>query len=146
MNQNTLNSRLALRWPNPCSLSIEWDSRGCPPNVNLRPRVVLDTQVWLPARDGDGKCCHPSRGIMINSRGERRTKALEGTDAFQQTLSTIRSEKPEGTDIVTTNHHMRLVEFLHVALEDPLATGIGLWLKLILIIITIELNCTRALL
>ena len=30
-------------------------SRGCPQNVNLRPRVVLDTQVWLSARDGDGR-------------------------------------------------------------------------------------------
>ena len=130
---------LALRWPHPCSLHIEWGSRGCPPNVNLRPRVVQDTQVWLSARDGDGRSCHPSRGIMINSRGERRTKALEGTEALQQTPSTIRSEKPEGTDIVYTNSHMRLVEFSHVALEDPLATGVGLWLKLILFIITFDL-------
>ena len=45
MNQNTSNLRLALRWPHPCSLLIEWGSRGCPPNANLRPRVVLDTQV-----------------------------------------------------------------------------------------------------
>ena len=60
MNQNTPNPGLALRWPHPCSLPIEWGRRGCPPNVNLRPRVVLDAQVWLPARDGDGRCCHPS--------------------------------------------------------------------------------------
>ena len=56
MNQNTPNPGWALRWPHSCSLPIEWGSRGCPPNVNLRPRVVLDTQVWLPARDGNGKC------------------------------------------------------------------------------------------
>ena len=68
------------------------------------------------------------------------TKALEGTEASQQTPSTIRSEKSEGTDTVYTNSHMRLVEFSHVALEDPLTTGVGLWLKLILLIITIELN------
>ena len=140
MNQNTPNLRLALRWPHPCSLLIEWGSRGCPPNVNLQPRVVLDTQVWLPARDEDGRSCHPSSGIMTNSRGERMTKALERTEASQQTPSTIRSEKPEGADKVYTNSHMRLVEFSHVALEDPLATEIGLWLKLILLIITIELN------
>ena len=139
MNQNTPNPGLALRWPHPCSLPIEWGKRGCPPNVNLRPRVVLDAQVWLPARDGDGMCCHPSSGIMINSRGERRTNALEGTEVSQQTPSNIRSEKPEGTDTVTTNHYMRLVEFSHVALEDPLATGVGLWLKLILFIITFDL-------
>ena len=129
------NPGVALRWPHPCSLPIEWSSRGCPPNVNLRPRVVLDTQVWLPARDGDGKCCHPSSDIIINSRGERRT------EAFQQTPSIIMTEKPEGTDTVYTNSHMRLVEFSHVALENPLTTGVGLWLKLILFIITFDLIC-----
>ena len=138
MNQNTPNPGLALRWPHPCSLPIEWGSRGGPPNVNLRPRVILDTQVWLPVRDGDGRSCHPSSGIMINSRGERRTKALEDR-GMQQTPSNIRSEKPEGTDTVYTNSHMRSVEFSHVALEDPLATGVGLWLKLILFIITFDL-------
>ena len=49
------NPRLALRWPHPCSLPIEWGSWGCPSNVNLRLLVVLDTQVWLPARNGDGR-------------------------------------------------------------------------------------------
>ena len=81
----------------------------------------------------------PSSGVMINSRGEWLTKTLEGTETLQQTPNTIRSEKPEGTDTVYTNSHMRLVEFFHVALEDPMATGVGLWLKLILLIITIEL-------
>ena len=55
MNQNSLNPGLTLEWFHPCSLLIEWSSRGCLPNVNLRPRVVLDTQVWLPARDGVGR-------------------------------------------------------------------------------------------
>ena len=128
--------RVALRCPHPCSLPIEWGSGGC-------PRTTLNHggtghQVWLPVRDGDGKAV-PCSGIMINSRGERRTKALEGTEAVQQTPSTIRSEKPEGTDIVYTNFHMCLMEFSHVALEDLLATGVGLWLKLILFIITFDL-------
>ena len=30
MNQNTPNPGLALRWPHPCSLPIEWGSWGCP--------------------------------------------------------------------------------------------------------------------
>ena len=30
MNQNTPNPRLALKWPHPCSLPIEWGSGGCP--------------------------------------------------------------------------------------------------------------------
>ena len=130
MNKNTPNPGVALRWIHPCSLPIEWGSRGCPPNVNLRPRVVLDTQVWLPAREGDGKYCHPSRGIMINSRGNRGIP----TDSEQH-----QGEKPEGTDTVTTNHHMRLMEFSHVALEDPMTTGVGFWLKLIFFIIAFDL-------
>ena len=96
INQNTPNPGLALRWPHPCSLLIELGSRGCPSNVNLRPRVVLDTQVWLPARDGDEKGCHPSSGIMINSRGESRTKALERTEASQQTHSTNQDGETRG--------------------------------------------------
>ena len=51
------------------------------------------------------------------------TKALEGTEASQQTPSTIRLEKPEGTDTVYTNSHMCSVEFSHVALEDPWLRG-----------------------
>ena len=141
MNQNTPNPGVALKWPHPCSLPIEWGSRGCPPNANLRPRVVLDTQVWLPARDGDGMCCHPSKGIMINSRGERRTKALEGTEDLPTDSEQYQAEKPEGTDTVTTNHYMRLVEFSHVALGDPLAMGVGLWIKLILFIKHCNCNC-----
>ena len=119
--------------------TIEWGNRGCPPN-NPKPQVELDTQVWLSARDGDGRSCHPSSDIMTNSRGVRMTKALERTEERQQTPSTIKSEKPEGTDTVYTNSHMRLVEFSHVALEDSLATGVDLWLLLIPLIIKIELN------
>ena len=62
---------------------------------------------------------------MINSRGERRTEALEGTEDHPTDSEQHQAEKPEGTDTVTTNHHMRLVEFSHVALEDPLATGLA---------------------
>ena len=137
MNQNTPNPGLALRWYHPCSLPIEWGSRGC-------PRTTLNHggtghQVWLPVRDGDERSCHPSSGIMINSRGERMTKALERTDEITTDSEQIRSEKPERTDTIYTNFHMCLVEFSHVALEDPLATGVGLWLKLILFIITFDL-------
>ena len=96
-------------------------------------------QVWLPVRDGDGRSCHPCSGIMINSRGERRTKALERIEDLKQTPRKIRSEKLEGTDAVDTNFHMRLVEISHVAMEDPLVTGVALWLKLILFIITFDL-------
>ena len=65
MNQNTPNPGIALKWPHPCSLPFEWGSRGCPPNANLRPRVVLETQVWLPARDGDGKCCLLAEALWL---------------------------------------------------------------------------------
>ena len=114
MNQNTPNPGVALRWPHPCSLPIEWGSRGCPSNANLRPRMVLDIQVWLPARDGDGMCCHPSNGVMIKSRGERKTKALEGTEEYPTDSEQHQAEKPEGTvrDWVIINYSFENVELL----------------------------------
>ena len=102
MNQNTPNPGVALRWSHPCSLPIEWGSRGCLPNVNHRLQVALDTQAWLPTRDGDGRSCHPSSGIMTNSRGKRITKALEGTEASQQTPSNIRLRNQRVQTTVTT--------------------------------------------
>ena len=80
-----------------------------------------------------------ARGIMINSRGERKTKALEGTEDFQQTPSNIRRRNQRVQTAVTTNPHMRSVEFSHVALGDPLATEVGLWIKLIPFIIIFDL-------
>ena len=144
MNQNTPNPGVALRWPHPCSIPIEWGIRGRPPNepstVIERSGVVLDT-LRSGCRQGTemGSAAILARGIMINSRGERRTKALEGTEDFQQTPSNIRRRNQRVQTTVTTNPHMRSVEFSHVALGDPLATGVGLWLKLIPFIITFDL-------
>ena len=76
---------------------------------------------------------------MTNSRGEHMTKALEGTEASQHTTSTIRSEKPEGTDAVYTNSHMRLVEFIACGSGGSHGYGVGLWLKLIPFIIAFDL-------
>ena len=44
-------------------------------------------QVWLPVRSGDERSHPLQMGIMLNSRGERMTKALEGTEVEQQTPS-----------------------------------------------------------
>ena len=130
MNQNTPNPGLALRWPHPCSLPIEWGSWGRPPNVNLRPWsfrswVVLDT-LRSGCRQGTemGSAAILARGIMINSRGERRTKALEGTEDIQQTPSNIRRRNQREQTTVNTNSHMRSVEFSHVALGDQLKSSI----------------------
>ena len=84
--------------------------------VEAVPRTTLNHggtghQVWLPVRDGGGRSCHLNSGIMINSRGERRTKALERTEEHPTDSEQHQAEKPEDTDTVTTNHHMRLVEF-----------------------------------
>ena len=40
MNQISPNYGLALRWPHPCSLPIEWGSRGCP---ECQPSTTGDT-------------------------------------------------------------------------------------------------------
>ena len=111
MNQNTPNPGVALRWPHPCSLPIEWGSRGCPPNVNLRPWSFRSMGGTGHPRSGCrqgtemGSAAILARGIMINSRGERRTKALEGTEDFQQTPSTsggeTRGYRPQSPPIPT---------------------------------------------
>ena len=44
-------------------------------------------QVWLPLRSGDERSHPMQMNIMLNSRGERMTKALEGTEVEQQTPS-----------------------------------------------------------
>ena len=116
MNQNTPNLGLALWWPNPCSLPIEWGSRDFPPNVNLRPRVVLDIQVWLPAREGVGRSHSSSEGIMLISRGERMTKTLEGTEAEQQTPDILRAGETRG-------NKLRCSLLFSVALRDPPCLG-----------------------
>ena len=100
MNQNTPNPWLDLWWPHPCPLPIEWGSRGCPSNVNLRPRVVLDIQVWLQARDGDERNHLLAVAFMTNFRGEHMIKTLEETETSQHIPSSICPEKPEGTDTV----------------------------------------------
>ena len=125
MNQNTPNPGLALRWPHPCSLPIEWVEEAVP-----RMSTFDHGWYWTPrsgCRQGTemGGAAILARGIMINSRGERRTKALEGTEDFQQTPSNIRRRNQRVQTVVTTNSHMRSVEFSHVALGDPWLRGLA---------------------
>ena len=51
MNQDTPTTGLALRWSHPEHLSLWIGGGDSPPNVTLWPRIVLDSQVWLPVRD-----------------------------------------------------------------------------------------------
>ena len=138
MNQNTPNPGLALRWPHPCSLPIEWGSRGRPPNVNLRPRVVLDTQVWLPARDGFGRSCPLAVALWLTKR--RVHDKGSGGDRG------ITTDSEHNQDGETRGNRHRLRQFPHVfsgiftcGSGGSLATGVGLWLKLIPFIITFDL-------
>ena len=60
--------------------------------MDTTPRITLNHggtghQVWLPVRSGDERSHPLQMGIMLNSRGERMTKALEGTEVEQQTPS-----------------------------------------------------------
>ena len=131
MNQNTPNPGLALRWPHPCSLPIEWGSEAVPRMWTFDHDRFDHGWYWTPFRSGCrqgtemGGAAILARGIMINSRGERRTKALEGTEDIQQTPSNIRRRNQRVQTTVTTNPHMRSVEFSHVALGDPWLRGLA---------------------
>ena len=144
MNQNTPNPGLALRWPHPCSLPIEWGSEAVPRMWTFDHDRFDHGWYWTPFRSGCrqgtemGGAAILARGIIINSRGERRTKALEGTEDIQQTPSNIRrrnqrvqTQSPPIPTCVQWNFRMWL--------WGPLATGVGLWLKLIPFIITFDL-------
>ena len=70
-----------------CSLPIKWGSRGCPPNVYLRPRVVLDTQVWLPARDEVGRSYPLLKTLCLileESAGQRLKKEQRQNKRLQE--------------------------------------------------------------
>ena len=85
MNQNTPNPRLALRWPHPRGLTL-WIGHGRYSRNNPKPRWY-----WTPGvaagKEWRWEKSPPQMGIMLNSRGERMTKALEGTEVEQQTPS-----------------------------------------------------------
>ena len=90
MNQNTPDPGLAFRWPHPCSLPIEWGSRGCPSNVNLRPRwywtpksgcrqgtemggaAILSVALWLTPEESAGQ------RLWRGQRHHNRLRATSG--------------------------------------------------------------------
>ena len=79
------NLRLVLRWPHPRGLPL-WLGHGRYSRNNPKPRWY-----WTPGvaagKEWRWEKSPLQMGIMINSRGERRTKALEGTEVEQQTPS-----------------------------------------------------------
>ena len=85
MNQNTPNPRLVLRWPHPRCLTL-WIGYGHYSRNNPKPRWY-----WTPGvaagKEWRWEKSPLQMGIMLNSRGERMTKALEGTEVEQQTPS-----------------------------------------------------------
>ena len=117
MNQSTPNHGLALRWSTLAASPIEWGEEDVPES-NIRPRVVLDTQVWLSSRMEVEEATF-AEGIMLYPRGESRTIALEGTGNladFRINRSETRRDK-QGTCAKPVSWvHKRLD---HVTLEDP---------------------------
>ena len=77
--------------------------------------------------------------VMINSRGERRTKALERTEEFPTDSEKYQAEKPEGTDYSLHQSPHAFSGIFACGSGGLLATGVGLWIKLILFIITFDL-------
>ena len=57
MNQNTPNPELTLGWPTSTPLHPLNEVMRLSPECQPRLRMELDTQVWLPIRDRDGRSC-----------------------------------------------------------------------------------------
>ena len=78
INQNTPNPGLAFRWSHSLFLTHWMGWRGCPMNANLLPKLVLDTQVWLTARDGDGRS-HLYQVLRLTPEVSSRQKLWRGS-------------------------------------------------------------------
>ena len=99
-----------------------WTPRsGCRQGTEMGGAVILAEALWL------------------TPEGERKTKALEGTEEFPTDSKQHQVEKPEGTDY---SHHQFPHAFSGIfacGSGGPLAMEVGLWIKLILFIITFDL-------
>ena len=76
MNQNTPNPRLVLRWPHPKGLTL-WIGYGRCSQNKPKPRWYWTSGV-AACKERRWEKSPPADGIMLNSRGERRTKGSRG--------------------------------------------------------------------
>ena len=137
MNQNTPNPRLALRLPILARYPLNWVKR-LSPNVNLRPRMVLDTQVLLPTRNGDGRSNFLADELCLIP------EESAGQSLWERQRNTTDSEHHQVGETRENRHSLH--QFSHefsgifacVSGESP-GYGVGLWLKLIPFIITFDL-------
>ena len=90
--------------PSFVALLIEWGMEAVPES-NLRPRVVLDTWVWLPTRDGGGRS-HPLLKTLC---------LIPEESAWQQLW------KRSGDQLTPSTHGMKL-EGTYMAWSTPLPT------------------------
>ena len=109
---------LALKWPHPCSLHIEWGSRGCPPNVNLRTTGSSGNPGLAAGKGWRWEKSPSAEGIILNSWVERRTKTQERTETGQQTPDIKRVGETRGNQLICLPHYVNS-PWLSVALEDP---------------------------
>ena len=112
VNQNTQNSGLTLRWLHSPLLAFEWGEVAvpeCQPSIT----VVLDNRSGCQKGTEMGKLLL-AKGIMLNPRGEHRTKIL-GRTGESDWLRAPRWRKLEGTcraltDSLSTLHELSKVE------------------------------------
>ena len=73
----------------PSPLEVHWMGwRDCPQSINHRPQVVLDTQIWLPTRYGDGRSHFQAKALCLIPEESARQRLWEWlgkrTDSEQQ--------------------------------------------------------------
>ena len=118
-----LNPRLALGWPHPCSLPIEWGSRGCP-----RMSILDHGWYWTP-RSGcrqQTDIGQPTSPVLWSTPEEsawqrfwRRQRTADSERSGRRNQK-IQTQSPPIFSCVSG--------ISHVTLKDPLAMGVGLWL------------------
>ena len=65
--------------PSLCASLIEWGEEASPES-NLRPWVILDSQVWLSIRDGDGRNRPLAETLFFILEGSTEQKLWERLD------------------------------------------------------------------
>ena len=96
------NPGLTLGWPHPshpCPLN---KVRRTSPECQSYPRVVLDTQVWLPARDGDKRSHLLLKALCLIPEENAEQRLWEGLGKMDRLRASNRL-KLEGT-IYFTSH------------------------------------------
>ena len=104
-NQNIPNPRLALRWPHPCSLPIEWGSRGCPRMSTFNHEWYLTPRSGCRQRTEMGEAAILAVALWLTPEESAWQRLWRGQRKHNRLLSKLgqrnQKEQTQSTPILT---------------------------------------------